>query len=91
MNKIKDFYNSFGFIIVFMFMSVLISALFGEKFLNKFLILVLTSQLVFNSDKAIDLLNKIKTNNEKVNTNSNGNIQNKFSGDVNNGKLNNSV
>ena len=68
--------------------SVLISALLGEKFLNKFFLLVLTSQLVLNSDKAVNLINKFKTNNEKVtNNNSNGKIENKFSGDVKNGTL----
>ena len=84
MTKLKEFYNSFGFIIAFMFISVLMSALFGEKFLNKFLILVLTSQLVFNSDKATALINKIQLNNKITNNNDN---ENKFSGDVENGKL----
>ncbi len=83
MNKLKDFYNSFGFIITFLFMSVLISALFGEKFLSKFLILVLTSQLIINSDKAVSLINKFKIGNETVKSNNN----NKLSGDVQNGKI----
>lgn len=88
MNKLKEFYNSFAFIITFMFLSVLISAIFGEKFLNKFLLLVLTSQLLLNSDKAISLINKIKISNAKVtsnNNNSNNNSNNKFSGNVTNG------
>lgn len=68
MNKLKEFYNSVGFIITFMFLSVLISALFGEKFLNKFLLLVLTSQLLLNSDKATALIKKIEISNKKVNT-----------------------
>lgn len=88
MTKLKEFYNSFAFIITFMFLSVLISALFGEKFLNKFLLLVLTSQLVFNSDKAVSLINKVQTTNQKVtNNNNNVKIENKFSGDVKNGKI----
>lgn len=74
MTKLKEFYNSFGFIITFMFLSVLISALFGEKFLNKFLLLVLTSQLVLNSDKATALINKLKMNNKTVTTIKNNNI-----------------
>lgn len=68
MTKLKAFYQSFGFIITFMFMSVLISAMFGEKFLNKFLILILTSQLLVNVDEAKELINKfsnpIKTTNQ---------------------------
>lgn len=89
MTKLKEFYNSFGFIITFMFLSVLISALFGEKFLNKFLLLVLASQLLINSDKATELINKIKLSNEKVtsNNNSNKSLDNKFSGDVKNGLM----
>lgn len=66
MDKLKEFYNSVGFIISFLFISVLISAMFGEKFLNKFLILVLVSQLIFNSDKAVSLINSFKITSEKV-------------------------
>lgn len=77
MNKLKEFYNSFAFIITFMFLSVLISALFGEKFLSKFLLLVLTSQLVLNSDKAEALIGKVKLSNEKVTTDNNNNNKTK--------------
>lgn len=88
MNKLKEFYNSFAFIITFMFLSVLISAMFGDKFLNKFLLLVLTSQLLLNSDKAVNLINKVKMTNEKVTNNSNNNnVKNVFSWDIKNGKL----
>ena len=71
MNKLKEFYNSFAFIVTFMFLSVLISALFGEKFLNKFLLLILTSQLLLNSDKAVALFEKLKMSNNKVTNNNN--------------------
>lgn len=77
MNKLKEFYTSFGFIITFMFLSVLISALFGEKFLNKFLLLVLTSQLVLNSDKAVSLINNFKINNNNI-TNTHNGVNGKF-------------
>ena len=89
MNKIKDFYNSFGFIITFMFLTVLISALFGQKFLNKFLLLVLASQLLLNSDEAIELINKFNLSNDKVNNtnNTNNNKNTTYSGDVINGKI----
>lgn len=90
MNKLKEFYSSFGFIISFMFISVLISALVGEKFLNKFLLLVLTSQLLLNSDKAVSLIKGFQLTNKEVT--SNNSLENKFSGDVKNGKLvNNSI
>lgn len=84
MTKLKEFYNSFAFIITFMFLSVLISAMFGEKFLNKFLLLVLTSQLLLNSDKVTALINKVKMSNDKVTNNNN---VKSFSGNVKNGKL----
>ena len=88
MNKLKEFYTSFGFIITFMFLSVLISALFGKQFLSKFLLLVLTSQLLLNADKAESLLNKFKLSNEKVTSdNNNENKDNKYSGDVKSGIL----
>lgn len=61
MNGIKRFYQSFGFIIYFMFMAVLISALFGAKFLTKFLLLVLASQLIFNADEFTKLFSKTPT------------------------------
>lgn len=86
MDKLKDFYNSFGFMITFMFLSVIISALFGEKFLNKFFILVLTSQLVLNVDEAKSLISKVSGTNAKINSNNDKN-ENKFSGDVKNGTL----
>ena len=74
MNKLKEFYTSFGFIITFMFLSVLISALFGEKFLGKFLLLILASQLLLNVDEAKGILNKLKLTNVQLNKTNNNNI-----------------
>ena len=74
-----------------MFLAVLISAIFGEKFLSKFLLLVLTSQLLLNVEEVKSLINKFSEASEKVNTGSNNNnkgkIENKFSGDVKAGKF----
>ena len=83
MNKLKQFYQSFSFIITFMFMSVLISAMFGEKFLNKFLILILASQLLINVDEAKGLINKFSNPIKSTNKQN----KNMFSGDVKNGTL----
>lgn len=82
MNKLRQFYNSFGFIIVFIFLSVIISAVFGEKFLSKFLLLVLTSQLLLNSDKAVALINGIKTSNNNNNINNSSTIHISSSGKI---------
>ena len=49
-----------------MFISVLISALLGEKFLSKFFLLVLASQLLLNTDKITELINKFSLSNEKL-------------------------
>ena len=68
MNKIKDFYSSFGFIVGFLLFCVVISAVMGQKFLNKFLLLVLTSQIIFNMDIFENLLSKFEKSVEKVNT-----------------------
>lgn len=59
MEKVKSFYQSMGFIITFILMCVIISATLGAKFLDKFLLLVLTSQLLINGDIAIKLFNKL--------------------------------
>ena len=47
----KDFYNSFSFIISFMILVILFEMLFGEKFVQAFLILVMASMAIFNADK----------------------------------------
>jgi len=86
-DKIQNFYKSFGFIVSFIFISILISAVFGEKFLNKFLLLVLASQLLINSDKAIAIIGKFKTvtpKKEETTTDSKSDV---YFGNVENGKL----
>lgn len=59
----KEFYNSIGFILAFMLCCVGISAILGDKFLNKFLLLVLTSQVLINADEFISFINNV---NKKV-------------------------
>ena len=92
MNKIKEFYQSFAFIITFMFMSVLISAMFGKKFLSKFLLLVLVSQVLFNVDEMTGLIKNLgaKPNTKPItnpNTKTVITTSSTISGDVKNGYL----
>lgn len=47
----KNFYNSFSFILSFMILVLFFNLLFGSKFVEWFLLLVLLSMLVMNSDK----------------------------------------
>jgi len=53
----KNFYNSFSFILSFMLLVLIFNMIFGAKFTEWFLILVLASMVVVNSDK----VNKIFT------------------------------
>ena len=46
-----NFYKSFTFMIAFMILLVFMNMAFGNKFTEKFLILVLASMIVFNVDK----------------------------------------
>lgn len=47
----KNFYNSFSFIIAFMILLLLFNMVFGGKFVEYFLMLVLASMIVVNADK----------------------------------------
>lgn len=47
----KNFYNSFTFIISFMLLVMIFEMLFGENFVRWFLMLVLASMVVVNADK----------------------------------------
>ena len=68
MDKIKEFYQSFGFVVLFMLMVIIISATMGQKFLSRFLMLVLTSQIIFNADTFIGLLNKFQSTTKTINS-----------------------
>lgn len=47
----KNFYNSFSFIITFMILVLIFEMIFGHKFVEWFLLLVLASMVVMNADK----------------------------------------
>ena len=47
----KNFYNSFTFIITFMILVLLFQMVMGSKFVEYFLLLVLASMVVLNSEK----------------------------------------
>lgn len=47
----QNFYNSFTFIISFMILVLVFNMLFGGKFTEWFLLLVMLSMVVVNSDK----------------------------------------
>ena len=47
----KEFYNSFTFILTFMILVLIFQMVFGNKFIEVFLLLVLASMVVVNADK----------------------------------------
>lgn len=47
----QNFYNSLTFIISFMILVLIFEMIFGSKFVEMFLLLVLASMVVFNSEK----------------------------------------
>lgn len=53
----KEFYSSFGFILSFMALELIIGMTFGEKFVEWFLLLVLFSMVLINSDTFISFFN----------------------------------
>lgn len=56
----KNFYNSFSFIISFMILLLFFNMTLGGKFVEKFLLLVLASMAVLNADKIESIFNGIK-------------------------------
>lgn len=56
----KKFYDDFGFIIGFMFLTLIFSTAFGEKATQYFLLLTLVSMILFNSQKFITFFNSLK-------------------------------
>lgn len=49
--NLQEFFDSFSFIIAFMILVILFEMLFGDKFVQAFLILVMASMAIFNADK----------------------------------------
>lgn len=60
MSSLKEFYNSFSFIIAFMILVLLFEMIFGEKFTQAFLLLVMVSMAIFNSDKVANIFSGIQ-------------------------------
>ena len=55
----NDFYNSFTFIIVFMIAVLIMNMSFGKKFTEYFLLLVLLSMVMMNTDKFKNIVGKL--------------------------------
>lgn len=56
----KNFYNSITFIITFMILLLIFQMMFGSKFVEWFLLLVLLSMVVINADKVKYIFNGIQ-------------------------------
>lgn len=56
----KEFYESFSFIIAFMILLLFFNMTMGGKFVEIFLTLVLASMIVVNSDKIENVFSGIK-------------------------------
>ena len=56
----QNFYNSFSFIIAFMILLLLFNMVFGGKFVEYFLMLILASMVVVNADKFNSVFNGIQ-------------------------------
>lgn len=54
----KDFTQSFGFIVFFLVMTLGLSLIFGEKATSAFLVLILVGMVFTNTDKIIDLMGR---------------------------------
>ena len=55
----KDFYNSFTFILAFLILTLIINMIFGATVTEKFLLLVLLSMVVVNSDAVVSIFSKL--------------------------------
>ena len=57
--RLQNFYNSFSFIIAFLILLLFFNIMFGGKFIEDFLALVLASMIVVNADKFASIFNGI--------------------------------
>jgi hypothetical protein len=55
----KDFTEKFGFIVAFLAATIVSQMTLGNKFTNNFLVLIIISAILINSDKFIKLLNGV--------------------------------
>lgn len=60
----QSFYNSFGFLIAFMILLLIFQMMMGPKFTETFMLLVLASMVVVNSDKVEILLQNMSQKKE---------------------------
>lgn len=56
----KEFYESFSFIIAFMILVLIFQMLMGDKFVEMFLLLVLASMVILNSEKVTHVFGGIQ-------------------------------
>lgn len=56
----KNFYDSFTFIVAFMILVLIFNMLFGDKFVEMFLMLVLASMVILNAEKVEYIFSGIK-------------------------------
>ena len=56
-----SFYNSFGFLIAFMVLLLIFQMLFGPKFSEVFMLLVLASMVVVNHEKVVKLMQSMSS------------------------------
>lgn len=56
----KNFYDSFTFIVAFMILVLIFNMLFGDKFVEMFLMLVLASMVIMNAKKVEYIFGGIK-------------------------------
>lgn len=56
-----SFYNSFGFLIAFMVLLLIFQMLFGPKFSETFMLLVLASMVVVNHEKVVKLMQNMSS------------------------------
>lgn len=55
----KDFTEKIGFIIAFLGATIISQMMFGNKFTNNFLVLLIISAILINSQKFIKLINGV--------------------------------
>jgi hypothetical protein len=59
MEKLKEFTESFKFIVAFCIATIFVQMFLGNKFAENFLMLIIISAIFMNSDKFIKLLNGV--------------------------------
>ena len=60
-NPLRDFSNSFGFVIFFLVSTLIFAMVFGDDVTTAYLTLILLGMLVLNADKTVALIGKYST------------------------------